>query len=295
MRTLTLFAIAVSALASTTSHATNSVSTTASAGFQSAQLTDTKNYAGTCTYPAPTYQPVCTASPQQSSSAASDFNFRGQAASASAHVDGPQLLHTSAAVSSSSPPFDTLRSSANASFNDELTFNAAGLTGQSVLVFIKYSLVGTGSVARDNSAYNPAASNYLSISLGGNSSFEGGYAYAFGKSGFLSPSYSYSGYKVFSALVGTQQSIGFSINSSCEGMAMTGGFTCATNTTFSYLGISGLALPNGTEVASFSVTSKSGFDYVNASAPVPEPASGLMLLAGISAIGALRQAKQREA
>ena len=294
MRSLNLIATAAVALFTTNSFASNGVSATASAGFQSAQLTDAEGFAGTCTYPAPTYQPVCTSSPQQSAAAVSDFNFRGQAANASAQVAGPGLLHASASVSSASPPFDTLKASGTASFNDELTFNATGLAGQSVLVFMKYSISGTGLATQDQYTSGTYGQGYSSIYLASNSSYTYSYAAPGYTDGFFVPGFAYSGYKVFSAVLGKKQDLSLSVTASCQGMSSAGGFGCATDASFSHLGISALALPNGTEITNFSVTSISGFDYVNATAPIPEPKTYLMFLAGIAALGAVRMAGLRQ-
>jgi hypothetical protein len=292
MRSFTLVATAVVALAATSSFASNNVTATGSAGFQTAQLTNSEGFAGACTYPAPTYQPVCTASPQQSAIAESDFNFRGQTAKASAEVAGPGLLRASASVSSASPPLDTLSASSRASFNDELTFNAAGLTGQSVLVFLNYSISGTGSFTQDAYQSGSYGNAYLSLSLAGNQSVTNAYAGSGYTSGFFNPDFQYSGYRVFSAVLGTAQNLGISVNASCVGGASVGGFGCATDASFSFLGVSGLALPDGTEITNFAVNSSSGFDYANALAPVPEPATYLMLLFGLSALGAIRVVRQ---
>lgn len=292
MRPITIIATAIVALATTNSFAANSVNASASAGFQSAQLTNSQGFSAGCMYPPPTYQPVCTSNPPQAAAAISDFNFRGQAAKASAQVAGPGLLHASASVNSALPPFDTLRASSTATFQDGLTFNAAGLAGQSVLVFMKYSISGTGSVTQVGYESGTYGYAWLNMALASNYSYNSAYAGPGYASDFFNPGFKYSGYKVFSAVLGTEQNLRLELAAACQGMSFTGGFGCATDASFSYLGISALALPNGTEITNFSVTSTSGFDYVNATTPVPEPATYLMLLIGLSALGALRVSRQ---
>jgi len=267
----------------------NTITATASAGFQSAQITDSKTagcYYDSCsTYPYPYLPPPAPITPQ-GVTASKSFAFRGQNASASARVATPALLTASAAVSSTSIPFDRLNASSSANFQDQITFSAAGYAGQTALIFIHYEISGISST----SLANTNAQSSLNLYLGSNYFYESAYtSYGF-KSGYFDPNYKYTGYKVMSTELGKLTNISATLNTSCTGLSFDSGFNCEATSTFKFLGIAGAALLDGTELGNLTVTSQSKFDYINGVSPVPEPSTYAMMSLGVLclAIGASR-------
>lgn len=290
-----LISLAVlSAVSASTAVAQNSVSANSSAGFDTAQISNSQNFNGQCTWVwdpiTSTSQNICSAASSQSAAAQTNFNFREQKASASADIASPSYLHARAEASSEQPTFDKLHSRSSVGFNDQLTFDVAGHKGESVLVFMRYSVEGTGLSARTGWSMSDVASGnaYASFGLGMSSSFASGGTSNGGTWGYLAPGYTQSPYKIFSVTAGTQQSFSVSLSASCDAQSLVGAVSCSVDSTFRFLGISALALTDGTEIKDFSVKSLSGYDYLNPSA-VPEPQTYLMLMLGLSALLARRK------
>lgn len=254
----------------------NTIGATASAGFQSAQLTESKTagcYYDTCSFypdPPPPITP-------EGVTASKSFSFRGQNASGTAHVATPAFLTATASVSAASAPFDRLNASSSANFQDQITFSASGYAGKTALIFIHYEISGISSTSLSNTN----AQSYLNFYLGSNSFNESAYtSYGF-KSGYFDPNYKYTGYKVMSTELGKLTSISATLNTSCTGLSFDSGFDCNATSTFKFLGIAGAALLDGTEVTNLAVTSRSNFDYINGVSPVPEPTTYAMMGLGI--------------
>lgn len=281
--------------------AQNSVTATASSGFDTAQLRKTESFSGQSSWvidpitgnygPRPQYS----AASSQAASASTEFDFRGQSANASTTVNGPSLITAAASVSSASLPLSPLRASASANFSDSLTFSANGFQQETVLVFMKYGITGTGTTSAGSFSSQISGSSNLNLSLGGGNASEygsvssnSGSSYT---SGYLSSGYQYSPYKIFAVTLGSDQSFNISLSASCQMNSVLGGGACSDSATFKYGGIAGLAQLNGTEITNYSVKSLSGYDYVNAVAPVPEPETYAMMLAGLCLIGGI--AKRR--
>lgn len=285
---LALFAIGLTGAA----HAAM-VTSSASVGFSSAQIISS-SVAG-CQYEPCWPQPnVPLEIPAKGVSASKSFSFRGQMATASGHVASPSLLTTSASVSTQSAPFDKLSATGSASFSDTLTFNSAGYEGQSVLLFVHYAITGSGKAEYvgtpptfPGSSGSVYARGDVWLSLGGNSFSD----YGSPGYGFFSPTYQYTGYKVLSAVIGQATNLRVQLSSQCDGLSFTGGFNCEANSQFKFLGIAGAASLDGTELANFGVTSKSGYDYINGVSPVPEPATYAMMGLGLLGLAAARARK----
>ncbi|MDO9278257.1 MAG: PEP-CTERM sorting domain-containing protein [Polaromonas sp.] len=279
--------------------AQNSVTATASSGFDTAQLRKTESFYATYSRVVDPITGIVSypnnAASSQAASASTQFDFRGQTANASTTVNGPSLMTAAASVSSSSLPLSPLRASADASFSDLLTFSANGFQQDTVLVFMKYGITGTGTTSASSFSSQISGSSNLRLSLGG------GYASEYGSvssnsgssytSGYLSSGYQYSPYKIFAVTLGSDQNFNISLSASCQMNSVLGGGACSDSATFTYGGIAGLAQLNGTEITNYSVKSLSGYDYVNAVAPVPEPETYAMMLAGLCLIGGI--AKRR--
>lgn len=261
-------------------------SSSASVGFSSAQISSTST-AGCLWAPCWPQPNVPLEIPPEGVSASKTFSFRGQSASATAHVAAPSLVSTTAAVSSLAAPFDRLSASGSAVYEDTVTFNADGYQGQSVLLFVHYALSGAGNVAY---AGNPApgfggsvnARGDVWVSLGSNSfSDYGGTNY-----GFFTPGYQYTGYKVLSAVIGQATNFRVQLSSQCEGLSFTGGFSCEAESKFNFLGIAGAASLDGLELTNLTASSRSGFDYINGVSPVPEPSTYALMGLGLLALAA---------
>ncbi len=204
-------------------------------------------------------------------------------------INGPSLISTAASASSAEPPISILRATAGASFNDVLTFSANGYQQETVLVIMKYNISGAGTTSGDgNQTYGSAS---LGISLGGGYANQSGYVQPGYTNGYLSSGYQYSPYKIFAVTLGSQQNFNISLSATCQMNSVLGGGACSDSATFRYGGIAGLSQLNGTEITNYSVKSLSGYDYVNAVAPVPEPETYAMMLAGLCLIGGI--AKRR--
>jgi len=284
-----LLSIAVLATVSVTeTQAQGMVSANSSAGFDTAQITNNQNtYSGCYTTWDPitsTFKTTCSPFPQ-GAAAQTKFNFREQKASASANVTTPSLLHVNAATSSQATTFDKLRSSSSASFSDSLTFDIAGHKGETVLVFARYSVQGTAlsTSAAGNWSDSASGSAGLSLSFGMNSSYLNGWTSPGYNGGFLDPNQTQSPYRIFAVTAGTQQSFNVGLSAACNAQSFSGAVGCSVDATFRFLGISAVALTDGTEIKDFSVRSSSGYDYVNPSA-VPEPQTYLMLILGIGCL-----------
>ena len=275
------YQIAVAALTIAASHFASAAGSSAysSAGYSSAQITDGVDLS--CQF-----MPGCSFAPQNSNVS---FSFRGQNAAASSSAVGFELK-ASASVNFSVAPYDKMKASGNASFSDTLTFDDVAHHGENALVFLKYSLTGSGTVSQalgsDTWGYS-----YLGLQLGNGSAYKDGTAGVGYSTGILTSSTT-DYYAIFFAKLGTASNLNFGLMTNCQGASVVGAASCAMSTTFTFKGVEAVALLDGTELSNFTVSSKSGFNYVNA-APVPEPSTYALMACGMGLL-ALRRFRQRK-
>lgn len=289
-----LLSIAVLATVSVTgSQAQGIVSASSSAGFDAAQLTNNQSFSSGCYTDwdpvTSTFQTTCEPFPQNAA-VQTKFNFREQKASAYASANTPSILHVSASTSSQAPTYDKLRSTSSAAFGEILTFDVPGHQGETVLIFAHYSVQGAALSTKSDSTWSDIASGSagLNLSFGLNSTYIGGSSSPGYNDGFLDPNQAQSSYRIFAITAGRHQFFSVGLTAACNAQSFSGAVGCSVDATFRFLGISAVALTDGTEIKDFSVRSSSGYDYVNPSA-VPEPQTYLMFVLGIGCLVARRR------
>ena len=224
-------------------------------------------------------------------------------AAASGYANGPSYL-----ASANDPAY------ARASWDDLLRIDAgSALAGKQGALTAQLSYAGLGGGILDAEGYNSSAEwfNEVTILATGAPTISnpyapygcGGWSFCFYDDNTRSRQHGSAGDYVnhqytdgtipqritlsIPIVFGGQTTLDYTVDLTTAGYASAYGGTASGganyNSTLSWGGITGVFDASGARVKSFSVTSASGFDYLQAS-PVPEPATGWLWLAGAALI-----------
>ena len=196
-------------------------------------------------------------------------------------------------------------SAGSASWIDAITFGGNGLTGPAY-AHVAFSITGGLSSLSDLSIIGSQANSTvgMSIQIDGNRVF---YAtgQAFSRNGvleILTPGSEYNGTFQFDIPFTFGQPFQIFATLSAQTQALAGAANAAASadsvfdSSAYWGGISDVHLANGTLLSGYTLTSQSGFNWLNAygpvTAPVPEPETYAMLLAGLGLLGFAAQRRK---
>jgi hypothetical protein len=237
----------------------------------------------------------------------------GQSSGTSNAAEGSLRAYASANGSTVAPsPSGSINVAgyARASWNDYLTIGAGNLFGQQGYITAELNLSGafSGSLLGAPQAYSGELTRYASLQILGTgmSGNCGGWNYcevkeANGTLGVANYSPSLSVINVSIPLTfGFQAGLSYTMDVIASAFVLTRGSLgssadSAIDYTLSWGAITGVFEKNGNAVSNFTATSTSGFDYLRqVAAPIPEPETYAMMLAGLGLIGVMTRRRRQK-